>query len=100
MLYRYMNDHSDVIYVGMTDLLSITDDHISKLAGMIRMIGDPSRLRIILVGMKERTCVSDVAARTRLHLLWSAIIRTSCGPRGFDARNGTGRKAGLLRTGR
>lgn len=66
MLYRYMNDHSDVIYVGMTDLLSITEDQISKLAGMFRMIGDPSRLRIILVGMKERTCVSDVAARTRL----------------------------------
>jgi ArsR family transcriptional regulator, lead/cadmium/zinc/bismuth-responsive transcriptional repressor len=66
MLYRHMNSHSDVVYVGMTDLLSITDDHISKLATMFRLIGDPSRLRIILACLKQPTCVSDIAARTRL----------------------------------
>jgi ArsR family transcriptional regulator, lead/cadmium/zinc/bismuth-responsive transcriptional repressor len=66
MLYRHMNSHSDVLYVGMTDLLSITDDHINKLATMFRLIGDPSRLRIILACLKQPICVSDVATRTRL----------------------------------
>jgi ArsR family transcriptional regulator, lead/cadmium/zinc/bismuth-responsive transcriptional repressor len=66
MLYRHMNSHSDVLYVGMTDLLSITDDHINKLAAMFRLIGDPSRLRIILACLKQPICVSDVATRTRL----------------------------------
>ena len=45
---------------------SITDDQAVELAEMFRLMGDPSRLRIILACLDAPTCVSDVAARTRL----------------------------------
>lgn len=45
---------------------SITDERAIELAEMFRLMGDPSRLRIILACLHAPTCVSDVAARTRL----------------------------------
>ncbi|HEX4171847.1 MAG TPA: metalloregulator ArsR/SmtB family transcription factor [Acetobacteraceae bacterium] len=45
---------------------SITDEQAIELAEMFRLMGDPSRLRIILACLDAPTCVSDVAARTRL----------------------------------
>ena len=45
---------------------SITDDQAVELAEMFRLMGDPSRLRIILACLCGPTCVSDVAAVTRL----------------------------------
>ena len=50
----------------MTELPSITDDQASELAEMFRLMGEPSRPRIILACLKQPTCVSDVAARTQL----------------------------------
>ena len=45
---------------------SITDDQAVELAEMFRLMGDPSRLRIILACLDGAACVSDIAARTRL----------------------------------
>jgi DNA-binding transcriptional ArsR family regulator len=45
---------------------SITDDQAVELAEMFRLMGDPSRLKIILACLPAPICVSDVAARTRL----------------------------------
>jgi DNA-binding transcriptional ArsR family regulator len=50
----------------MTASASITDDQAIELAEMFRLMGDPSRLRIILACLDAPTCVSDVATRTRL----------------------------------
>ena len=50
----------------MDGSLSITDDQAVELAEMFRLMGDPSRLRIILACLHAPTCVSDLAARTRL----------------------------------
>ena len=50
----------------MTAPSSITDDQAIELAEMFRLMGDPSRLRIILACLDAPTCVSDVAAHTRL----------------------------------
>src|SRR5947209_14494718 len=46
--------------------LSITDDQAVALAEMFRLMGDTSRLKIILACLHAPTCVSDLAARTRL----------------------------------
>ena len=45
---------------------SITDDQAVELAEMFRLMGDPSRLRIILACLPAPICVSDLAGRTRL----------------------------------
>lgn len=45
---------------------SMTDDQAVELAEMFRLMGDPSRLKIIVACLAEPTSVSDVAARTRL----------------------------------
>ncbi len=46
--------------------MSITDDQAVELSEMFRLMGDPSRLKIIVACLAEPTSVSDVAARTRL----------------------------------
>jgi ArsR family transcriptional regulator, lead/cadmium/zinc/bismuth-responsive transcriptional repressor len=50
----------------MDAFASITDDQAVELAEMFRLMGDPSRLRIILTCLSAPVCVSDLAARTRL----------------------------------
>ena len=45
---------------------SITDDQAVELAEMFKLMGDPSRLRIILACLDGAACVSDIATRTRL----------------------------------
>jgi DNA-binding transcriptional ArsR family regulator len=50
----------------MKTLASITDDQAIELAEMFRLMGDSSRLRIILACLDAPTCVSAVAAHTRL----------------------------------
>jgi ArsR family transcriptional regulator, lead/cadmium/zinc/bismuth-responsive transcriptional repressor len=50
----------------MDAFASITDDQAVELAEMFRLMGDPSRLRIILTCLPAPVCVSDLAARTRL----------------------------------
>lgn len=47
-------------------LPSITDDQAIVLAEMFRILGDPSRLRVVLACLAAPICVSDIAARTRL----------------------------------
>lgn len=45
---------------------SISDDQAIELAEMFRLLGDPSRLRIVLACLEAPICVSELAARTRL----------------------------------
>lgn len=45
---------------------SMTDDQAVELAEMFRLMGDPSRLKIIVACLAEPTNVSDVATKTRL----------------------------------
>ena len=52
--------------LAMSSSASITDDQAAELAEMFRLMGDPSRLKIIMACLAEPTSVSDVAARTRL----------------------------------
>jgi ArsR family transcriptional regulator, lead/cadmium/zinc/bismuth-responsive transcriptional repressor len=46
--------------------LSITDDQAVELAERFRLMGEASRLRIMLACLHAPTCVWDLAARTRL----------------------------------
>ena len=46
--------------------LSITDDEANQLAEMFRLVGDASRLRIILSCAARPRCVSEIAKATRL----------------------------------
>ncbi len=50
----------------MTAAPSITDDQAIELAEMFRLMGDPSRLRIIVACLTAPVCVSELATRTRL----------------------------------
>ena len=50
----------------MPGKLSITEDHALELAEMFRLMGDPSRLKIIVACLEEPVCVSDIAARLKL----------------------------------
>ena len=50
----------------MSDFLSIADDQVIELAEIFRLMGDASRLKIILACLDTPTCVSDIALRTRL----------------------------------
>ena len=53
-------------YVGLDTRPSITDDQAIELAEMFRLLGDPSRLRIVIACLDAPVCVSELAARTRL----------------------------------
>lgn len=53
-------------YAIMTTSASITNDQVIELAEMFRLMGDPSRLKIIIACLSKPTCVSDVAERTCL----------------------------------
>jgi len=46
--------------------MSITDDQANRLAELFRLIGEASRLKIILTCLEAPLCVSDIAANTRL----------------------------------
>ena len=46
--------------------LSIPDEQTTELAEMFRLMGDASRLKIILACLEAPTCVSDIAIRTQL----------------------------------
>lgn len=50
----------------MTASLPITDDQAVELADMFRLLGDPSRLRVVLTCLARPICVSDIALLTRL----------------------------------
>jgi DNA-binding transcriptional ArsR family regulator len=50
----------------MAQALSITDDEAIDLAEIFRLMGDASRLRIILACLKHPICVSQIAAQTKL----------------------------------
>jgi ArsR family transcriptional regulator, lead/cadmium/zinc/bismuth-responsive transcriptional repressor len=50
----------------MSSPASITDDQAAELSEMFRLMGDPSRLKIIVACLAAPMSVSDVAARTRL----------------------------------
>jgi DNA-binding transcriptional ArsR family regulator len=50
----------------MATKLSITDDEAAELAEMFRLVGDASRLRIVVACLNQPRCVSDIAATTRL----------------------------------
>ena len=53
-------------YAGLDTRPSITDDQAIELAEMFRLLGDPSRLRIVIACLDAPVCVSELAARTRL----------------------------------
>ncbi len=46
--------------------LSINDDQAFELAEMFRLMGDASRLKIVLVCLDKPRCVSDIATTTQL----------------------------------
>ncbi len=50
----------------MAGPVSITEDQTIELAEMFRILGEPSRLRIVLACLEGPVCVSDLAARARL----------------------------------
>lgn len=50
----------------MKPKVSITDDQAIELAEIFRLMGDASRLRIILTCLAKPVCVSDIAAQTKL----------------------------------
>lgn len=43
-----------------------SEEHISHLADLFRLMGDPTRLRIILVCLRDSINVGDIAARLEL----------------------------------
>lgn len=45
---------------------SITDDRVVELAELFRLMGDASRLKIVLACLRRPCCVSDIADRTKL----------------------------------
>ena len=50
----------------MKKLLSISDDQAAELAELFRLMGDASRLRIVVACLAKPRCVSDIAEETRL----------------------------------
>ena len=46
--------------------LSISDSQVSALAELFRLIGEASRLKIILACLDSPLCVSDIASKTGL----------------------------------
>lgn len=54
------------ITLPLRPLPKLDEDATSQLADMFRMMGDSSRLRIILACLAEPVCVSDIAAQLQL----------------------------------
>ncbi len=46
--------------------LSISKDQATELAELFRLMGDPSRLRIVVACLTTPRCVSEIAAKTKL----------------------------------
>ena len=46
--------------------LSISDDKAVELAEMFRLMGDASRLKIVLTCLRRARCVTEIADKTRL----------------------------------
>ena len=46
--------------------LSIADDEAVQLAELFRLVGDGSRLKIVIACLKRPRCVSDIAEETNL----------------------------------
>ena len=46
--------------------LSISNDQAIELAELFRLMGDASRLKIVVACLEKPRCVSDIAAETRL----------------------------------
>ena len=46
--------------------MSPGDDKTAELADMFRLLGDTSRLRIVMTCLHEAVCVSDIAGRLEL----------------------------------
>ncbi len=46
--------------------MSLADDKTEELADMFRLLGDTSRLRIVMTCLDEAVCVSDIAGRLGL----------------------------------
>ncbi|WP_175946263.1 metalloregulator ArsR/SmtB family transcription factor [Caballeronia sp. BCC1704] len=47
----------------MSAVTALSDDQFVELAGLFRLMGDPSRLKIIAACLGAPTCVSDIAAK-------------------------------------
>ena len=50
----------------MTPKVSISEDQAVELAEMFRLMGDASRLKIIVACLDKAVCVGDIAARLKL----------------------------------
>lgn len=50
----------------MTPKVSISEDQAVELAEMFRLMGDASRLKIIVACLDKTVCVGDIAARLKL----------------------------------
>ncbi len=44
----------------------IDDDQLTELSDILRLMGDPSRLKIIIACMESPTCVSDIIEKVEL----------------------------------
>ena len=55
-----------MVYPTLDTVPSITDDQAIQLAEMFRLLGDPSRLKIVIACLAAPVCVSDLAAKARL----------------------------------
>jgi DNA-binding transcriptional ArsR family regulator len=65
-LKTYEQVFTCLVYKTMSPLSSISDDQATELAEMFRLMGDSSRLKIILACLDGPTFVSDIALRTKL----------------------------------
>jgi DNA-binding transcriptional ArsR family regulator len=64
-MYQHMNTCSYVVYVKPKVVKSVvaSEETIAQLADLFRIMGDPSRLSIILICLKEPISVGDIADR-------------------------------------
>jgi DNA-binding transcriptional ArsR family regulator len=46
--------------------LALSDDQALELAELFRLVGDASRLKIVIVCLDKAHCVSEIAAKTKL----------------------------------
>ncbi len=44
----------------------ISEDHVNQLADILRLMGDASRLKIIIACLEQPTCVSDIIEKVQL----------------------------------
>jgi hypothetical protein len=82
-----MNKHSSV-----GDQM-LPEDRVAELAETFRLMGDPSRLKIILACLAAPICVGDIAERAGLslslashHLRLLRAAPASCAPSGMESR--------------